>query len=293
MHRRDALRLLGSLTLVPLADCARRAAAMSSTGSPSPDRDGAARTAPVAGIQLYTLRTVLEKDPEPVLQALGQIGYREVEMAGRYGKSAAEFRAMLDRAGLRAPSTHIPIDQLSGAALDQTIADAKVLGNEWIVCPWLDESMRTPDGFNRLVGVLNEAGRRINAAGLRFAYHNHNFEFSPLPDGTLPYDMLLSRTDAAHVKMEMDLYWITKAGKDPIAYMTRYPGRITLVHVKDMDAAGNMADVGQGTIDFARIFAADPAIEHYFVERDDAPNPIENARVSYAALSRLLGAVRQ
>ena len=289
MHRRDAIRLLGSMTLIPLADCARRAAA--SVPAPVADRGGAPGTAPVAGIQLYTLRTVLEKDPEPVLQALGRIGYREVEMAGRYGKSAAEFRAMLDRAGLRAPSTHIPIDQLSGAALDQSIADAKVLGNEWIVCPWLDESMRTPDGFNRLVDVLNQAGQRVHAAGLRFAYHNHDFEFKPLPDGMLPYDMLLSRTDADRVKMEMDLYWITKAGKDPIAYMTRYPGRITLVHVKDMDASGNMADVGQGRIDFARIFAADPAIEHYFVERDDAPNPVENARVSYAALSRLLGAV--
>ena len=289
MHRRDAIRLLGSMTLIPLADCARRAAA--SVPAPVGDRGGAPGTAPVAGIQLYTLRTVLEKDPEPVLQALGRIGYREVEMAGRYGKSAAEFRAMLDRAGLRAPSTHIPIDQLSGAALDQSIADAKVLGNEWIVCPWLDESMRTPDGFNRLVDVLNQAGQRVHAAGLRFAYHNHDFEFKPLPDGMLPYDMLLSRTDADRVKMEMDLYWITKAGKDPIAYMTRYPGRITLVHVKDMDASGNMADVGQGRIDFARIFAADPAIEHYFVERDDAPNPVENARVSYAALSRLLGAV--
>lgn len=291
MHRRDALRLLGSLTLVPLADCARRAAA--SFPSPSADRAGSARTAPVAGIQLYTLRTVMEKDPEPVLQQLAQIGYREVEMAGRYGKSAAEFRAMLDRAGLRAPSTHIPLDQLSGAALDQTIADAKVLGNDWIVCPWLDESLRTPAGFDRLVDLLNQAGQRVHAAGLRFAYHNHNFEFVPLPNGMLPYDTLLARTDADHVKMEMDLYWITKAGKDPIAYMTRYPGRITMVHVKDMDAAGNMADVGQGTIDFAKIFAADPSIEHYFVERDDAPTPVENARVSYAALAKLLGAVAQ
>ena len=291
MHRRDAIRLLGSMTLVPLAGCVRGAAAAAQ--SASPDRGGSPRTAPVAGIQLYTMRTVMEKDPEPVLQALAQIGYREVEMAGMYGKTAAEFRAMLDRAGLRAPSTHIPLDQLSGAALDKTLADAKVLGNEWIVCPWLDESLRSPEGFNRLVDVLNQAGQRVNAAGLRFAYHNHNFEFVPLPDGTLPYDMLLSRTDAAHVKMEMDLYWITKAGKDPIAYMTRYPGRITMVHVKDLDASGNMADVGQGTIDFAKIFAADPSIEHYFVERDDAPSPIQNARVSYAALSRLLGAVPQ
>ena len=159
-----------------------------------------------------------------------------------------------------------------------------------------EEQRKTVDDWHRIAERFNQAGKAAQAAGIQFVYHNHNFEFAPLGD-QLPYDLLLASTDPALVQLEMDLFWITFAGANPLDYFSRFPGRFPLVHVKDMlpkptpDATPQrvMADVGKGSIDWKRIFshAGQAGIRHYFVEYDWPPDALEDIRTSYAYLKQL------
>ena len=199
------------------------------------------------------------------------------------------MRALLDRNGLVAPAAHIGLPDLRRDA-EKVFAEAQVLGVRFVIVPWIDASERTTlAGYERIAGELNEFGRRARDADLQLGYHNHDFELQPIGDD-VPYDTLLASTDPALVAMELDLFWLAKAGGDPSAYFARHPGRFKLVHVKDMTAAGEMVDVGRGTLDFRRVFAqADAAgIIHAFVEHDEPPDPLASARVSHAALQTLL-----
>jgi sugar phosphate isomerase/epimerase len=171
----------------------------------------------------------------------------------------------------------------------KALDDAHVIGQSFIVCPFIDEKLRSePDGWKRVGETFNRAGEASKKAGIQFGYHNHNFEFKP-QDGKLPYDILLAETDPNLVKMEMDLFWITKGGQDPLKYFDRYPGRFPLVHVKDMKKDGEMTEVGSGTIDFKRIFAqSDKAgIQHYFVEHDQPKSPLDSSKASFEYLQQL------
>ncbi|HEX6537411.1 MAG TPA: sugar phosphate isomerase/epimerase [Gemmatimonadaceae bacterium] len=230
----------------------------------------------------------MDRDVEGTLAELARIGYAEVELAGLHGKTPREMRTILDRAGLRATSSHIAMRDIR-ERWPAALVDAHTLGQRWIVCPWIDESDRTPDGYRRVAEELDRAAEAARGAGLGFAYHNHDYEFAPIAGGVVPYDLLLAECDPALVRMELDLYWIAKAGRDPLAYFEAHPGRFPLVHVKDMARDGAMVDVGQGTIDFAAIFArhARAGIEHYFVEHDDPPSPLADARASYQYLRHL------
>jgi len=241
------------------------------------------------GIQLYTVRDQMKADFEGTLAHIAQIGYREVEFAGYFDHTAADVKAILDRHGLSSPSTHVPFqgDDQWKAALDA----AKTIGHEYIVMPWIPEERRkTLDDWKNFAQVFNHAAQMAHEAGIQFAYHNHDFEF-PKMEGQVPYDVLLQNTDPKLVQLEIDLYWITKAGQDPLAYFARWPGRVPLVHVKD--SAGppehKMTDVGQGKIDWKRIFAKreQAGIKHFFVEYDQAPQPSQDAAVSYKYLSQL------
>lgn len=240
------------------------------------------------GLQLYTVRRELAQDFEGTLARVAAIGYREVEFAGYFNKAAPEVRAALDRTGLRAPSAHVPLDLLGGnwrGALEE----AHVIGHRYLVVAWIPaEERRTLDGYKRVAELFNRAGAEARATGIRFAHHNHEYEFAPV-EGRVPYDVLLAETDPAHVAFEMDLFWIVKGGGDPLAYFARYPGRFPLVHVKDMDAQRRMVDVGRGAIDFKRIFAqrAKAGIRHYFVEHDEPADPYASIRASYEYLKRM------
>ncbi len=241
------------------------------------------------GIQLYTVRDKMKEDFEGTLAHIAEIGYKEVEFAGYYNRSPADVKAILDRHGLSAPSTHIPFenDDQWKAALDA----AKTIGHEYIVMPWIPpERRKTLDDWKNFAQVFNHAGQAAHDAGIQFAYHNHDFEFPKL-DGQVPYDLLLQSTDPQLVKLEIDLYWITKAGQDPLTYFARWPGRIPQVHVKDGGAAPEykMADVGQGKIDWKRIFAKrdQAGIKHFFVEYDQPPQPFDDVAVSYKYLKQL------
>ena len=240
------------------------------------------------GLQLYTVRTLLERDFEGTLARVAALGYREVEFAGFYGPSIRETLAMLKRCSLAAPSGHVGFAALDGD-LPNALRAAKELGQSFVICPSVDERLRKNlDDWKRLSQRFNEIGEQCQKVGLSFAYHNHDFEFRPV-GGQIPYDVMLAETDAGLVKMEMDLYWAVKARADPVAYFERHPGRFKLLHLKDMGRDGSIADVGKGTIDFKRILAhAAPAgVIHCFVEHDEPSDPMQSIETSLRYVQQL------
>jgi len=242
------------------------------------------------GVQLYTVRHRLEHDFEGTLAKVAAVGYQEVEFAGYFGHTPQQVRALLDRYHLAAPSTHIPLADVR-SRWQEVLDGSRVMGHSFVVCPWVDPpDRRSLDDWKKLAEVFNRAGETSRRVGIQFAYHNHNFEFTPI-EGKLPYDVLLAETDPKLVQMEMDLYWITKGKQDPLAYFARYPGRFPLVHVKDMDNTPrrSFADVGKGIIDFKRIFAkSDQAgIKHYFVEHDEPKSAFGSIQTSFGYLKQL------
>ncbi len=241
------------------------------------------------GVQLYSVRTLMEKDVEGTLAAVAGAGYTEVEFAGYFNKTPAEIKAMLDRHGLTAPSVHT--GDISPDAWAKALDAAHVIGHEYIVVPWIPEERRkTLDQWKAVAADFNRVAASAKAAGVQFAYHNHDFEFKTV-EGKVPYDVLLTETDPNLVKLEIDLYWITKGGQDPLAYFARWPGRVPLVHVKDGKGAPEwaMTEVGSGAIDWKRIFARSQqaGIKHYFVEHDQPADPIASITASCAYLKKL------
>jgi sugar phosphate isomerase/epimerase len=268
------------------AAAARRAAAPDRAVAPGADRPLAA-----IGIQLYTLRDAMATDFEGTLERLARMGYHEVEFAGYFGHSPARVRDLLDGMGLAAPAAHVPFEALRDE-LDATIDAAATAGHTWVVCPWFPVEERTADGYHRLAAALDRAGEAARAAGLRVAYHNHEFEFEPVAaGGPLPFELLLRRTDAGLVDFELDLFWVTRAGHDALDWFRRHPGRFPLVHVKDMDGSRQrrMVDPGRGVIDFPAIAARreQAGIRHWFVEHDQPEDPFGTARAGLEYLRGL------
>ena len=259
------------------------------------------------GIQLWTVNEPLKRDAAGTLRRLAQIGFREVETVGFAGLTAQQFRRLLEDAGLAAVSAHLNFDLDN---LEATFAQAHALGASWAASSslldtvgkllptkpaWtsgmsLEEAKRTAEVANR----IGEAARR---AGLKFALHNHDREFVALGDGTVGYDVVWRETDPALVHFEIDCGWMVFAGRDPVEYFRKYPGRIPLIHVKDFlpkhDAhaaptAEEMrgAELGRGVVDYRRIFAAakGAGLEHYFVEQEGPfarMSALEAAKVDY------------
>jgi sugar phosphate isomerase/epimerase len=267
-----------------------KAASRASSDAPSNRSADAAGPAAV-GIQLYTLRSVMQDDFLGTLERVAELGYDEVEFAGYYDRSPSKIASLLERLGLASPATHVPLGRMVEAPA-QVIETARAIGHRYVVCPYLAEAQRRSlDDYRRLADRLNAFGQQCTDAGLQLAYHNHDFEFAPM-SGAVPYDLLLERTDPEHVGMELDLFWIKKAGYEPTTYFANHPGRFPLCHVKDMTADGAMAAVGEGQIDFASIFArAEQAgLEHYFVEHDNPESPMQTAETSLRTLRRMGGA---
>ena len=230
-------------------------------------------------IQLYTLRGIMGDDPEPVLSALADIGYRKVELAGTYGRGAAEFAAVLRRCGLRATSSHVGID----GDLDQVIADARTLGHKYVVVPWVNYA--TAAEWRAFTVRLEAAGEVLRRAGLSLGYHNHAHEFAEV-EGVRPFDVITAGTTRRNVHLELDLYWAVAGGVDPVAvHRANFP-RVRQFHVKDRAADGSFADLGTGTIDFAAIFRAANVAE-YIVENDQPRDALVTAQVGYDYLVNL------
>jgi sugar phosphate isomerase/epimerase len=229
-------------------------------------------------VQLYSLRSLLQNDPEGTLSALADIGYRKVELAGTYGRSATEFRAILDRCHLKASSTHVGID----GDLNQTIADAKILGNSLANVPYAN--FATIAEWEAFAGRVNTAAAAFRKAGIELGYHNHAHEFAPI-GGVRPYDVLTAKTDKRLVHLEIDLFWAVTGGADPVQLFRQHHPRVTQYHVKDRTADGQMTDPGTGVIDFRRIFAAScHTIGEYIVEHDQPTDPLNTAKVGFEYL---------
>jgi sugar phosphate isomerase/epimerase len=247
------------------------------------------------GLQLYSVRELLPKDYEGTLRQLGAMGYREVEAAGFFDHSPSQVKQAMDRAGLRCVSAHYPMAQLQ-PKLDEIIQFGKDLGLKYIVCasPTLKDPSRVKDAGSRAAREamtlddwrwnaeqFNRIGERVNAAGIRFGYHNHMTEFRT-ENGVLYYDELLRLTDPTKVTMELDCGWMVLGGKKPADYLTRYPSRFSMLHVKDFKLGGApgsapppSTELGRGNIDYRPIFeAAKKAnIEHAFVEQEEFDLP--------------------
>ena len=220
------------------------------------------------GMTLYTVRDDMKKDPKGVLKTVSDIGYKNIEAtdyANRkfYGMTPVEFKDYLHSLGLSPLSTH------QGGAnydnIDNTIADVKAAGFKYLVIPVppmghfkynaAEKSLGMDPDLDFVVNFLNTVGKKCKVAGLELLYHNHDFEFKKDVNGIVPIEYFLTKCDPQYVNFQMDLYWVTKASADPVAYFEKFPGRFKIWHVKDMDKEGRFAPVGTGTIDFARILA--------------------------------------
>jgi len=256
------------------------------------------------GLQLYSVRDILPKDYEGTLAQLAALGYREVEAAGFFGHSPSEVKRAMGHAGLQCVSAHYPLRDLL-PKLDETIQFGKDLGLKYIVCasPMLKDPTRVKDPSSREAREsmtlddwrwnaeqFNRIGERAHAAGIRFAYHNHTAECRS-ENGTVFYDELLRSTDPGKVTMEMDCGWVVVGGKNPVDYLTRYPTRFTMLHVKDFKMGGAAytnsepppsTELGRGSIDYRPIFEAakKAPLEHAFVEQEafDMP-PMEALKI--------------
>lgn len=246
------------------------------------------------GAQLWTIRDALKKDLEGSLNKLAALGYSNIELFGYngtfWGKTAKEFGAICKKAGLTIISSHYDTgrhDNANGTLLNgwqKAVDDAAELNIKYMICAWLYPDERgSMELYQQLSGMLNAAAEPCSKAKMQFGYHAHNFEFPPI-DGIIPYQYLLENTDSQKVKFEADLYWFNKAGEDPVSWFEKYPGRFPLWHVKDMEkGTGDFAEVGSGTIDFDRIFAArkKAGMEYWFVEQDECKrDPFDSLAMS-------------
>jgi sugar phosphate isomerase/epimerase len=243
-------------------------------------------------VQLYTVRDLTAVDFAGTLKKVADIGYRNVEPAG-WGnlKTAADVRKALDDAGLKAPSAHVGIHEFN-AGVQKVIDDAKTIGYDNIVVPYIDESYRSAAGYKKLASELNTFGKQVKAAGLQLYYHNHAFEFDKF-NGQMGFDILWENTDADLVKCELDVYWIQRGGVDPVSYIKKLGQRVQLVHLKDMDKTdpGKFAPVGRGTLNFPAIVAAaaEAGVKYGAVEQDNCygMDPLESITVSYNNLKQM------
>ena len=255
------------------------------------------------GLALYTVREDMGKDPAHVLKQVSEAGYAYVEAAGYndgkyYGMEPEAFHKMLKEMGLQPVSTHQGSVTLENA--DKQIAAAKAAGFKYFVIPIppmghfkVDRETRTmgmSGELEFLADVFNTIGKKCKDAGLELLYHNHDFEFKKNEKGIVPIEYFLENCDPQLVNFQMDLYWVTKAGADPVAYFEKYPGRFKIWHVKDMDKEGNFAPVGNGTIDFARILnqKQKSGMKYYMVEQDRTFNhkPLEVINISHDGLKK-------
>ncbi len=257
------------------------------------------------GLALYTVRNDMGKDVKATLAKVAKAGYTYVEAAGYadgkfYNMSPEDFKSYLNELALIPISTHQGSVTLDNA--DAMIADVKAAGFEYFVIPVPPMGLFTFDretktlgmkgGVANLTEIVNTLGKKCHEAGLKLLYHNHDFEYLKDEEGIVPIDYMLEHTDPKFVNFQMDLYWVTKAGADPIAYFEKYPGRFKIWHVKDMDEQGRFAPVGNGNIDFARILSKKElsGMKYYLVEQDktfDGLEPLEAIKISHEGLKKI------
>ncbi len=248
------------------------------------------------GLQLYTVRNEVVKDVPGTIEKVAQIGYNSLEVFGYgngkfFGLTPEEFLAILKKNNIVTPSGHYSVNNyLSNGDEDElkhTIEDAAKMGHTFFTIPFLTPNLRKSlDDYKTLADRLNKAAPLVKDAGMKLAYHNHDFEFKDWGNGETGYSILSKQTDPKMVSFEMDIYWVSRAGKDPIALMKEQPGRFKMWHVKDManTAEKEFTEVGSGTINYKEIFKYKKlsGMEYFFVEQDQVKIPVyESIAKSY------------
>src|SRR6187549_43060 len=285
-----------------------RAGAGMAAGSMMPSLSFAAGSKVPLGIQLWTVKSEAQKDLEGTMKQLYALGFREIEFAGYYGKTAADLGKLMKGIGFTLVSTHAGADDIAAKG-DQIIADAKTLGLKYIICssPMSDAAKAKlewakkmdaldPGDWKMNAELFNKFGKQVKAAGMQFGYHNHHVEFKKF-DGKTGYDTLFAATDADLVKIELDVGWAVAASQDPVAILNKYKGRVVALHVKDigkLDPDPHKATtvaVGEGTIDWKKVIGTASAngVKHYFYEQEEPfARPImDSAKISADYLSKL------
>jgi sugar phosphate isomerase/epimerase len=248
------------------------------------------------GLELYTVRSLATTDMIGTLRKVAEVGYPTVEFAGYGGVPASELRAVLDDLGLKAVASHVPLDHFANR-FDEVVVELQTLGIKDAIVPWVAPERRAEFFADNaaLARTFNDWGARCRNAGLRFGYHNHDFEFAPAPNGkgTL-LDALLDATDPSLVHLELDAYWAAYAEVDPISILQRYTGRVPILHVKDMAAGSDraIAAVGEGVLPWGEILAAaeDAGTEWFIVEQDNPKDPLVDIATSLRNLEAVIEA---
>ena len=281
MHRRNFVRAMAATLVLPAIGCASTRTATSG------------RRLKRVGLQLYSLRDAAKVDLERTLTDIAAVGYRDVELLGsmnNFGMPPEQLRALLDRLGLRAPSTHVGVDVFDD--LDRQIDVGKTLGHEYLIIAGFPESRRkTLDDYRQWADRFNSAGAMARARGMWIGFHNHAPDVTPI-DGQVPYDLFVDRTDPQYVRMQLDTGNMAMGGRDPLAYLDRYGSRYWSFHIKDVPRMGptDDAELGKGIIDFHRLLAKIDRIDEklLYVEQETYPTtPLESVRRDYAYISTL------
>lgn len=257
------------------------------------------------GLQLYTIRDAMAADVPGTLKKLSDLGYKNLEMANYangkfYGYAPTDFKKMANDLGMDIISSHTSVEA-AGITMDSAkkmADDHAVLGVKYCVQPWVEEVNRNVEKYKKMIADWNKVGEVMKGVGIQFGYHNHNFEFANL-NGVVPYfDLFMKEMDPALITMELDMYWVSKAGHDPVEIINKYPGRFQLFHLKDMMTKqapyfdvikDDICSVGAGVIDFKRILAAKETagMKYFFVEDDNQGNgkPFEALETSISNLT--------
>jgi sugar phosphate isomerase/epimerase len=254
------------------------------------------------GIQLYTVREQITRDPAATLKQIAAIGYKELEVLQPTLATIAQIAFPL---GLALTSVHLDDATAKGEGFESFLADAKRLGLRYVVVASIPSDERTTDRarFDAIVARFSRMSRTATAAGLQLCYHNHAFEFGQDADGARWLDVLMRGTADAGLQLELDVFWASFAGADPVTVLGQYKNRLSLVHLKDRNPNGRLSvterasptdfvEVGSGALDFPAILTAarQAGVRHYFVEQDEtAGDPLESLRKSYTYLAGLKG----
>ncbi len=261
-------------------------------------------TTPRIGVQLYSVREDMKTDPSGTIEKIARIGYPEVEGFGYnegkfFGMTPSDFHNTITGSGMKMPSVHYIISATSWDDRTKQLTDVtkeaidtfSKMGIEMVICPFMVKAQRGTESVRKLCDIFNKAGELCRQNGMKFGYHNHEFEFQQEGNEPLIYDLILSRTNPKLVELQLDLYWVVYANHDPIAWMEKAAGRVTSLHVKDMAVNRDTAEVGEGSINFAEIFASAEAknVKYYIVELEHyKTTPLKGVEVCYKNLKKLL-----
>lgn len=248
-------------------------------------RAAAGKKIPV-GLQLYSVREQCQADLPGTLVAVAKIGYRGVEFAGYYGRSAKDLRKLLDDNGLIACGTHTPYESVLGDKLKETVEFNQTIGNKFLIVPWMNEAKSKQEWLDR-AKLFNEIADKVKADGMSVGYHAHQHDFTQI-EGVTAWDLFFGNTKA-EVIMQLDTSNCCEGGADPVAVLKKYPGRARSIHLK-AHGGGPDAVIGEDKVDWKGVFAfceTKGKTEWYVLEHESGKDPLDAVRRSYEALKKM------